>query len=82
MDPQAAHQAVQAAHPFVVVGNMAWNFLLIGALGFMIRLWMKNMETKVSDYCAQNRDDHKDIFEKLTSHTERIAVVEDRTKDL
>lgn len=82
MDPQAAHQAVQSAHPFVVVGNMAWNLLLIGALAFMIRWWMRSMEDKINTYCQQNREEHGAFFKRLENHGERIAVVEDRTKDL
>lgn len=82
MDPQTTHQAVQAASPILIVGNMAWNAMLIGALGFLISHWMKGMEDKVSKYCDQNREEHGAIFKRLENHSERIAVVEDRTKGL
>lgn len=75
MDPQVNH-------PFVVLGNMMWNAILIGALGFMIKWWMKSMEEKVSNYCNQNREEHGAFQKRLENHSERIAVVEDRTKDL
>lgn len=66
--------------PFIVIGNMMWNAGLIGALGYMIRLWMKTTEGKIDSFFNQNREDHKEIFTKIENHSERIAVVEDRTK--
>jgi len=80
LDPQTAHQTAQAAQPFVVIGNMAWNAMLIGGLGFLISKWMNNIEGKVSRYCDQNREEHGAIFKRLENHSERIAVVEDRTE--
>ena len=82
MDPQVTHQAAQVASPIAVIGNMIWNTMLIGALGYLIQNWMKNMENKVGRYCDQNREEHGGIFKRLENHSERIAVVEDRTKDL
>jgi hypothetical protein len=82
MDPQTAHQAAQGA-PFVaVLGNIAWNTLLIGALACMLKNWMTSTHTKIDTYCSQNREEHSKIFTRLENHSERIAVVEDRTKDL
>lgn len=82
MDPQTTHQTAQAAQPFVVLGNMAWNAMLIGGLGFFISNWMKGIEGKVTRYCDQNREEHGGMFKRLENHGERIAVVEDRTKDI
>jgi hypothetical protein len=62
--------------PNFVVGNMMWNAALVGGLGYMIRLWMKDTKEKLSIYCNQNREDHKDVYEKLDEHGQRITALE------
>jgi len=63
-----------------LAGNMIWNAVLIAGLGFMIRLWMKDTKDKISTYCAQNREDHKEIYGKLELHGERITALEMQTE--
>jgi hypothetical protein len=48
----------------------------------MLKNWMTSTHTKIDTYCSQNREEHSKIFTRLENHSERIAVVEDRTKDL
>ena len=62
--------------------NMAWNGVLILALGFFVRLWIKNITDAVTKFCRENREDHKEIFDTSENHTERIAVVETEVTNL
>jgi hypothetical protein len=63
-------------NPFFALGNAAWNAILIGALAALINRWMSDMKEKVSRYCDQNRQDHKEIYEELSSHDRRITTLE------
>lgn len=65
-----------------VLGNMLWNGVLVVALGFFVRLWIKNITDSVQKFCKENREDHKEIFNTTEDHTERIAVVETKVSAL
>jgi len=56
--------------------NVISNMVLLGSLGYMIKRWMDDIKSKISDYCATNREDHKDIYAKVNDHDHRITVIE------
>lgn len=83
-----AHAAETASHITAEIPSPSWlvsalfNTILIGGLGFFIKRWMDSQETALTKFCNENREEHVRIFASVESHTAKIAVLEDRTKEL
>ena len=58
------------------VGNLAWNVVLVGVLGFMVRVWMNDVRSEHNQSCRMNREDHERMAAKLEEFRERIAKLE------
>ena len=64
----------------VALGNMIWNagwFILALAL---IRAWVVAITKKLDQYCSQNREDHKELHNRVTEHESRISRLEVRVE--
>ena len=70
-----------------VWGNMAWNAILITALGYMIKRWMDDTKGKIDKHCTENstahikmeqdnKADHNGLYGKIDDHEHRITKVE------
>lgn len=59
-----------------VIGNVFLNMSMLGGSVALILWRMKNVEKKVGQYCTENREDHKELYESLSEHAQRITVVE------
>jgi uncharacterized membrane protein len=62
------------------IGILAWNVVLVGVLGFMVRVWMNDVKGDHSHSCRMNREDHDRMSHKLEEMRERVAKLEVRTE--
>jgi hypothetical protein len=58
------------------ITNVMWNVVLIGVLGFMIRLWMKDIKDAMAKDCLLNRQAHEKFDVAIIKHLERIVRLE------
>lgn len=65
-----------------VIGNMAWNAILIATAGFFVKKWITDVESK-GKLTAFNLEEHtKDVSDKLAAFTkETTETLKDSIKE-
>ena len=58
------------------MANLVWNLALVAVLGFMIRLWMKDVKDAISKDCLINNKQHEKFESQFIEHTRQIAKLE------
>ena len=49
---------------------------LIFGLGFFVRKWINSIDTKIQSFCSQNREEHRDLYNKTNNLDGRVVRIE------
>ena len=64
--------------------ELTYNLILCGVsfplLAYFFNKWIKALEAKITEFCRQNREDHKELFSLASKNEHRITVLETLAK--